>query len=120
MAKTTESDGPQPLSRSWAAPPHVPGTDDGPGRPLACIATTYTFSAEFLETELLPRFLGLAFDPAEREAAFLVEREDALERATVAVLVDQCGVDVRQTTLRWDQIPVRVPRGIQHAKLTIL
>jgi hypothetical protein len=116
----TESDETQPLSRSWAVPPHVPGTDDGPGRPLACIATTYTFSAGFLETELLPRFLGLAFDPAEREPAFLVEREDALERVTVAVLVDQRGVDVRQTTLRWDQIPIRVPRGIQHAKLTLL
>jgi hypothetical protein len=108
------------LVRSWSAPAAVPGSALGPGNPVACFATTYTFSAEFLETELLPRFLGLEFDPAEREPSFLVEREEALAQTTAAVLVDQAKVDVRQTTLRWDQIPVRVPRGIQHAKVTVL
>lgn len=110
-----------PLARYWCPPAIVPGTDQGPGEPLACFATTYTFSAELLETELLPRFLGLEFDPVEREPAFLVEREEALARViAAAVFVDQCKVDIRQTTLRWDQIAVRVPGGIQHAKVTML
>ena len=48
------------------------------GKPVACIATTYTFHAAFFETDLLPRFLGLKFDNTEREASFLIEREQAL------------------------------------------
>jgi hypothetical protein len=119
MAKTQKTEI-APLGESWSSPATIPGTDARPGKPIACFTTTYTFSAEFLETELLPRFLGLEFDPAEREPAFVVEREDALEQVTVAVLVDQNHVDSRQTTLRWDQIPIRVPRGIQHAKVTVL
>ena len=120
MAKRTENSDIKPLGASWSPPSVVPGTEQGPGRPLACVATTYTFSAELLETELLPRFLGLEFDPAEREAAFLVEREDALEKITAAVLVDQTKIDNRQTTLRWDQVAVRVPQSIQHAKVVVL
>ncbi len=120
MRRATAKNEPTPLGSSWAAPAVVPGGDRGPGKPVACLATTYTFSAELLETELLPRFLGLEFDPAEREPSFLVEREEALEQITAAVLVDQAKVDVRQTTLRWEQVPVRVPRGIQHAKVTVL
>ena len=119
MAKTQKTEA-VPLGESWSPPTAVPGSNEGPGKPIACLATTYTFSAEFLETELLPRFLGLEFDPAEREPAFVVEREEALDQVTVAVFVDQDHVDSRQTTLRWDQIPIRVPRGIQHAKVTVL
>jgi hypothetical protein len=119
MAKTQKTEF-APFGESWSSPATIPGTEAGPGEPIACLTTTYTFSAKFLETELLPRFLGLDFDPAEREPAFVVEREDALEQVTAAVLVDQNHVDSRQTTLRWDQIPIRVPRGIQHAKVTVL
>ena len=120
MAKTKENSDVKPLGASWSPPSVVPGTDQGPGHPLVCLATTYTFSATLLETELLPRFLGLQFDPTEREPAFLVEREDALEKVTAAVLVDQSKVDNHQTTLRWDQIAVRVPQAIQHAKVVVL
>ena len=120
MAKTKENSDVKPLGESWSPPSIVPGTDQGPGHPLVCLATTYTFSAELLETELLPRFLGLQFDPADREPAFLVEREDALEKVAAAVLVDQSKVDNHQTTLRWDQVAVRVPQAIQHAKVVVL
>jgi hypothetical protein len=120
MARTMATSETRPLAAAWTTPAQVFDSKEGAGRPLACIATTYTFSAELFETDLLPRFLGLEFDPAEREPAFLVEREDALAQVTAAVLVDQHKVDVHQTTLRWDQVPVRVPRGIQHAKLTLL
>ena len=120
MAKTMENSAVKPLVAFWSPPATVAGTEEGPGRPTVCIATTYTFSAELLEAELLPRFLGLEFDPAEREPAFIVEREDALEGVTAAVLVDQHTVDARQTTLRWDQVPMRVPRAVQHAKVTLL
>jgi hypothetical protein len=120
MTGTTAKNEPTPLGRYWSAPAAVPGDDRGPGKPVACLATTYTFSAELLETDLLPRFLGLEFDPAGRVPSFVVEREEALSQITSTVLVDQAKVDVRQTTLRWDQVPVRVPRGIQHAKVTLL
>jgi hypothetical protein len=120
MTGTTAKNERTPLGRYWSAPATMPGRDQGPGKPVACLATTYTFSAELLETELLPRFLGLEFDPAGREPSFVVEREEALGQVTAAVLVDQAKVDVRQTTLRWEQLPVRVPRGIQHAKATVL
>lgn len=90
-----------------------------PGKPVACIATTYTFDAAFFEVDLLPRFLGLKFDNTEREASFLIEREQALGTTRVCVLVDHTCVDAKQTTLRWDQIPVRIPGGAQHAKIVV-
>jgi len=92
----------------------------GVGSPVACIATTYTFDASFFEVELLPRFLGVRFDHTEREISFLVEREQALGTCRACVLVDHTCVDARQTTLRWDQMAVRVPGGAQHAKIVVL
>jgi hypothetical protein len=100
---------------SAAAPPAI-----DTGKPVACIATTYTFDAAFFETDLLPRFLGLKFDNTERETSFLIEREQALGTTRACVLVDHTCVDAKQTTLRWDQIPVRVPGGAQHAKIVVL
>ncbi len=87
---------------------------------MACIATSYTFDAAFFEADLLPRFLGLKFDHTEREISFLVEREQALGTVRACVLVDHTCVDARQTTLRWDQMAVRVPSGAQHAKIVVL
>src|SRR4051812_13297049 len=101
------------LASRWSPP-------DGAGPPVACVATTYTFHARLFEGDLLPRFLGLKFDEAERERAFVVEREQALGEAKACVLVDPEWVDHAQTTLRWDQLPVHVPAGVQHAKLTML
>ncbi len=104
-----------PLACRWSPP-------EGAGQPLACIATTYTFHAALFEGDLLPRFLGLKFDSTEGERAFFVEREQALGTTSACVLVDEEHVDPAQATLRWDQLPVRVPGGggVQHAKLTIL
>jgi hypothetical protein len=112
MARSKPRDVPT-LAARWSPP-------EGAGQPLACVATTYTFHAALFEGDLLPRFLGLMFDATEGERPFLVEREQALSTARVAVLVDQAHVDPSQATLRWDQLAVRVPGGVQHAKLTLL
>lgn len=112
MARSKPHEVPTLASR-WSPP-------DGAGKPLACVATTYAFHASLFEADMLPRFLGLKFDATEGERPFFVEREQALGTAQVAVLVDQAHVDPSQTTLHWDQLAVRVPGGVQHAKLTLL
>lgn len=106
------------LADHWAAPSESPAGDVG--RPLICVATTYTFHASFLESELLPRFLGLKFDDTEGDRPFVVEREQALATSRACVLVDADHFDLSQSTLRWDQLPVRVPRGVQHSKVVVL
>ncbi len=118
MPRRKQTIEPPTLASRWAVPSQLP--IDDVGRPLCCIATTYTFDAEFFESELLPRFLGLKFDDLEVERAFVVERERALDTARVAVLVDADHFDSAQTTLRWDQLAVRVAGGVQHAKVTLL
>jgi phosphatidylserine/phosphatidylglycerophosphate/cardiolipin synthase-like enzyme len=117
MAKKRRRDVP-PLAHQWLPPEGL--IENGVGQPQACLATTYEFNASFFEAELLPRFLGQKFDHTENEASFLVEREEALELAQVAVLVDQSRLDSSQTTMRWDQIPVFIPGGILHAKIVVL
>src|SRR5437867_6758849 len=117
---TTEKDG-KALASYWNGPVLAgDSTAIDTGDPVACIATTYTFDGAFFEADLLPRFLGLRFDNTEREASFLIEREQALGTARACVLVDHTCADAKQTTLRWDQIPVRVPGGAQHAKIVVL
>lgn len=120
MAKPTEGGSTGRLAERWNAPSSSSLPADGAGKPVVCIATTYEFHASLFEADLLPRFLGLRFDSNERERAFVVERERALGTSRVCVLVDQDHVDASQTTLRWDQLPVDVPRGVQHAKLVLL
>jgi hypothetical protein len=117
MPKKKPSDT-SPLSQYWVPPEYL--VESGVGQPRVCLATTFEFEAAFFEAELLPRFLGLRFDHTENERTFLVEREDALAVAKVVVLVDQSRFDATQTTLRWDQLAVRVPGGIQHAKIAVL
>lgn len=113
MKKKSKGLGAQPLATYWMAPPDV-------GSPIACLASTYTFHAALFEDDLLPRFLGLRFDNTEKERIFIAEREDKLSTVTAAVFVDAAHVDGRQTTGRWSQIPVRVPGGCQHSKVTVL
>jgi len=119
MAKR-EPLGPQTLSSRWCPPVELPQEIEEAGGPVACVASTFTFHAQFFEAELLPRFLGLRYDTTEGERPFIVERERALGTARVCVLVDQDHFDPTQTTLRWDQIPIDVPGGIQHSKVTLL
>ena len=109
----------QPLSEYWK-PPADNVIKDGAGEPVACLATTFEFDAEFFENELLPRFLCLRFDHTESQRAFNFERKQGLATARVAVLVDASKFDPRQSTLQWDQIPIQVPGGIQHGKLTLI
>src|SRR4051812_1053956 len=111
---------PPTLASRWSPTNPEGGPDSGPGQPVACIASTFTFDARFFETDLLPRFLGLKYDNTEGERPFLVERETALSQVRVCVLVDQSQFRPEQSTLRWDQIPVRVPGAIQHSKVTLL
>jgi len=114
--KTVEE---QPLADYWK-PPADSGLKDGVGEPVSCVATTFEFDAGFFEAELLPRFLGLRFDHTENERTFIIEREESLATTRVGVLVDASKFDPRQTTLQWDQLPIQVPGGIQHAKVTVL
>lgn len=106
------------LADSWSAPVNTPIGEAG--SPLICIASTYTFHAPFFESELLPRFLGLKFDEIEDVRPFVVEREQALATSRICVLVDADHLDPSQSTLRWDQFPVRVPGGAQHSKVVVL
>jgi len=108
-----------PLADYWK-PPADNGLKGGVGEPVFCLATTFEFDASFFEAELLPRFLGLRFDHTENERTFIIEREESLATTQVGVLVDASKFDPRQTTLQWDQLPIQVPGGIQHAKVTIL
>lgn len=118
MGRRRKDEG-QYLSDYWR-PPSEAYLEGGVGEPLACVATTFEFDACFFEAELLPRFLGLRFDHTENERTFILEREEALASTRVAVLVDISKFDPRQTTLQWEQLPLQVPAGIQHAKLTVL
>lgn len=108
-----------PLADYWK-PPADNGLKGGVGEPVFCVATTFEFDASFFEAELLPRFLGLRFDYTENERTFIIEREESLATTHVGVLVDASKFDPRQTTLQWDQLPIQVPGGIQHAKVTVL
>jgi hypothetical protein len=94
--------------------------DEDFGAPIGCLATTFTFSATFFEEECLARFVGVESDPRDDGRAYLIEREEKLSNVFVAVLVDRHHV-ASHRSLRWHQLPVRVPGGgIQHAKITLL
>lgn len=119
MGKT--DDKPPVLSEYWN-PPDLEVSRDGAGEPVACLATTYEFDAGFFETELLPRFLQLQFHPAAGQPGLdsLLEREQLLASVPVTVFVDAAKLDPAQSTLRWDQVPVEVPGGVQHSKIAVL
>lgn len=88
--------------------------------PIGCLATTFTFSAAFFEEECLARFLQLETDPVEDGIYHLIEREEKLAQvACAAVLVDQHHCRGARS-LRWDMLPARLPRGILHAKISLL
>jgi hypothetical protein len=91
----------------------------GAGDPIGCLTTTFTFDAGFFEEECLARFLEIDSLPDREGLAYLLERENRLGPTYAGVLVDhrQAGVD---HSLRWDVLPVRIPRAKQHAKLSLL
>lgn len=100
----------------WSAP-------DGAGAPIACLATTFTFEADFFAQDCLARFLSLSTvagegDPISSVAAVL-EEEDRLSEAQVTVLVDRSS-PAEKRNLRWDVLPVAAPGGLLHAKVAVL
>jgi hypothetical protein len=98
---------------AWTPPPEA-------GDPVGCIATSFTFSPALFEEECLGRFVALETSAVEDGPAYLVEREEKLSQlACAAALVDQHHArGVR--SLRWDLLAARVPRGILHAKVSLL
>lgn len=90
------------------------------GDPVGCVATSFTFDAAFFEEECLARFLHLESDPTEDGPAYVVEREEKLSQVScAAALVDQHHCR-GERSLRWDLLPARMPKGIQHAKVSLL
>lgn len=92
---------------------------EGFGPPIGCVSTTFTFDASHFEEQCLARFLAMETSPDEGVRAYLIEREEKLSQVFSCVLVDQRHAR-DQHSLRWNLLPIRVPDGIQHAKLTIL
>jgi hypothetical protein len=90
------------------------------GRPVAALASTFEFDADFYERELIGRFLGCERDTFDDDLAFVIEREQRLAEAYAAVLVDISHVAPVRTSPNWDQIAVHVPSGRLHAKIAVL
>jgi hypothetical protein len=79
---------------------------EGAGDAQVCIASTFTFKADFFETECLGRFLGMDTHPAESDAvSYMVEREEKLAAASVTVLADRRHA-IEKESLRWDVLGV--------------
>ena len=100
------------LLESWRPP-------RGAGDPVGCLTTTFTFDAGFFEEECLARFLEIDSLPDREGLAYLLERENRLGPTYAGVLVDHLNAGVDHS-LRWDVLSVRIPRGKQHAKISLL
>ncbi len=114
MARTAhEKAGCGKLLDAWTAPVDA-------GDPVGCLATSFTFSADFFEQECLARYLSLESSPEEDGPAYLIEREEKLAQVScAAAIVDQHHCR-GERSLRWDLLPARPAAGILHAKVTIL
>jgi hypothetical protein len=75
----------------------------------SCLASTYTFAPELFDEQCLTRFLEIESEPDREDLAFLRERESQLGGVYAGVLVDHTQADVAHS-LRWDVLPVRIPR----------
>lgn len=91
----------------------------GAGDPVGCLASTYTFHPGLFDEQCLGRFLEIESEPNREDLAFLLERETRLGPVYAGVLVDHTQAGVEHS-LRWDVLPVRLPHGKQHAKLSLL
>ncbi len=100
----------------WQAP-------EGAGAPIAILATSFTFDAEFFEVECLGRFAGLQGRTGEGTAvgdlAYLLELEERLADIDVTVLVDR-SFQSEGHPLRFDVLPIGVRGGLLHAKTAVL
>ena len=91
----------------------------GAGEALGCLSSTYTFQPGIFDEQCLGRFLDVESDPDREDLAYFLEREHRLGSTYAGVLTDHTQAGVEHS-LRWDLLPVRIPRGKQHAKLSIL
>lgn len=90
------------------------------GMAVGCLASTNTFQSEFFEEECLARFLSIESKPDEDGPVYLIEREEKLNNIScAAVWVDQAWARQKRN-LRWDLVPVRLPTGILHSKVSVL
>src|SRR6185437_10164693 len=113
MKKSISKPGYGKILDAWNAP------DDG-AEPIGCVTTTFTFSPGLFEEECLGRFVQLETDPQEDGAAYVIEREEKFSKLEcAAVLVDQHHARGMRS-LRWDLLSVRIPKGIMHAKISLL
>jgi phosphatidylserine/phosphatidylglycerophosphate/cardiolipin synthase-like enzyme len=94
---------------------------EGAGRALGCIATTFTFDADFFEQQCIGRFLGLDTRPGEAasDIGYLIEREEKLAETPVCVVADR-SLNPDSRSLRWDILGVGAPTGVMHAKVSLL
>ena len=112
MAKKKKSDSAVAMLELWRPPVAA-------GEAIGCLATTFTFQPGLFEEQCLARFLQVDSDPQREELAYLLEREANLGRVYAGVLVDRAQSGVEHS-MRWDVLPVRIPNGKQHAKLSLL
>lgn len=91
----------------------------GAGDPIGALTSTYTFAPGLFDEQCLARFLEIESEPDRENLSFLLEREARLGAVYAGVLVDYTMAGVEHS-LRWDVLPVRIPGGKQHAKLTVL
>lgn len=101
----------------WTAPA-------GAGAPTACLATSFTFDPQFFTDDCLSRFLALTAvtgegDKIDSIAAVIEEEWRLSETTAVSVLIDR-GTPADKRNLRWDLLPVAVPKGLLHAKTVVL
>jgi hypothetical protein len=90
------------------------------GRPVALVATSFTFDTDFFETSCLGRFLGLDTQRGEGDPLMaVIEEEERLAEVRAAVIVDR-SERPEGRNLRWDVLTVAQARGLQHAKATLL
>lgn len=89
------------------------------GAAIGCLTSTYTFDPALFEEQCLGRFLDIETDPVREDAAFFLEREHRLGEVYAAVLADRTQAGVVHS-LRWDVLPVRIPNGKQHSKISLL
>lgn len=93
------------------------------GVPVGCLATSFTFDADFFDRDCLSRFLGLTATFGEggvaSDLALAIQMEERLAEASVAVVVDR-SYRPEPRNLRWDLLPVAVPGALLHAKTAVL
>lgn len=107
---------PEALLDLWQPPPNA-------GDPVGVLATTFTFDAEFFESNCLARFLAVE-TVSEGSKSIVdqigdIELQQALRTAQVTVLADRSQTAER-STLQWDALHCLVPGGLLHSKVSIL